>query len=127
MSLILGNLAAGLDEIEPFLRLDFPDEYFNGVDKVEKAEFGRQLSELDSRAREGIVLVLVGPGCDWDASWISMALGKDGKIDLRRFLRPRSVRGVSRQKSAPHGLGIGAINNWRLTRATYSRIVETLA
>ena len=93
--LLLGSAAAGLDEIAPFLRLETPEECFIDLVSGGKADFTRLLSELSNRAREGIVLVLVGASCDWDRSWVEMALEKTARSNP---LTPSSVCASSRTR-----------------------------
>jgi len=86
--LLLGSKAAGLDELAPFLRLEFPDEFFIELAGGEKSDFSRLLSDLGNRAREGILLILIEPTCAWDKSWIDMSLEKTGRLkSIDSFVR----------------------------------------
>jgi hypothetical protein len=83
VSMIFGCRAAGLDELEDFLTLAFGKEFLITYNHLtdnhltDKADFVKQLSsDLSSREKDGVTLVLVLLTCPWSEYWVSEAVEK---------------------------------------------------
>ena len=75
--IIFGCRAAGLDELEDFLELAFGKEFLVTYDNLfDKVDFGRRLSDLSNREKDGVTLVLVLPTCLWSEYWVNEAVEK---------------------------------------------------
>lgn len=77
ISIIFGSRAAGLDDLEPRLKVIFGSEFFINLDgTTNRAVFERRLSELSAGEKQGTTLVLIPSSCPWSAHWVDDAAQK---------------------------------------------------
>lgn len=91
VSVLFGSPIAGLERVVPFLREVFPGEaleHFTAL--TDRDDFVERLAMVYESKPEGKSLLVVDPGCSWDASWLCEALdylsgsrGKARKNTLR--------------------------------------------
>ncbi|HEY7030470.1 MAG TPA: hypothetical protein VH482_04035 [Thermomicrobiales bacterium] len=77
VGLVFGCRAAGLDDVEPFLRSAVESSLFEPIDGVtDRSQFARRLRELElgRRDRIGTTVVLVTHATRWTESWVEEAM-----------------------------------------------------
>lgn len=76
VSLIYGTLAAGRDELSPFLQQTFGKEHFHELSfMIDRSAFRRELEKvLRQRPDKGTTLILVPAICTWSAAWVADTL-----------------------------------------------------
>lgn len=89
VSIIFGCGAAGIPDLDPFLKLSFGNDYFISLDAVaDMATFLGSLKQLDDRHRDGVTLLLVSASSAWSSSWIREALVRVKKFTSKNaFVR----------------------------------------
>ncbi|MBN9012795.1 MAG: ATP-binding protein, partial [Rhizobiales bacterium] len=91
VSLIFGAPAAGLHEVERFLRSAVGSSLFTAFDADgDRTAFNRQIDNLRTSPRDqaGTNITYVGPSRPWDETWANRALARTGKFSSNiSFLR----------------------------------------
>ncbi len=89
ISVIYGNEAAGVAELKPFLSVAMGTAYFDYIDdKTTLTEFENRLAGLTERAADGVTLVLVSAGTDWNWNWVEAAMARIERLTSKKsFVR----------------------------------------
>src|SRR5262245_6269901 len=75
VAVLFGSPIAGLERVVPFLREVFPGEALEHVTALaDRDAFVDRLAQVYESRPEGKSLLVVDPGCCWDASWACEAL-----------------------------------------------------
>jgi hypothetical protein len=89
VSIIFGNEAAGLNEINMFLEYAQGKEFLIHIDDcLDRGGFARRLAEFSKRESDGTTLMLVSSNCPWNEQWIEDAIRSVNKLKSRtKFAR----------------------------------------
>lgn len=89
VSMLFGFSAAGLDEVDRFLELEFGSRHLARVDNgASMAAFGRQLDLWRKKTDEGVTLLVVPESCGWNERWVQDATERLARLKSKnRWVR----------------------------------------
>ena len=86
VSIVFGCPAAGLSDVEPFLRSAVGPTFFASVSRVtNRVEFQQRLDAMDltRRQQDGVTVILVGSDCPWGEPWLTEAAKRVRRLTSR--------------------------------------------
>jgi hypothetical protein len=93
VSIVFGNLAAGLDDLKVYLKSLFIKKkevfYYYWEDISSATDFSQSLKErIRNRQKDGTTLVFVSSACPWNQNWVDEAIGQVDRLRAKNsFVR----------------------------------------